>query len=255
MQFARTTVCFLMSAGAFAQSGSNGVYGGYVGSERWFQVMRQSAQNQAALAALGRSGSGSVHVAPGFVEYAGVVQFPGGNPFPKQRLPDLRIVCRNPAADGVERAPWLDSDNSFYTHLKRGETYDVFWMYTFGGREQFGTITISRTASSPQRSVLTYSPPAPASSERRTEAPAATGPSWRDVASLNPDVFDLSSFPRRPTNFEEQKIIDAMESARGPGADPLLKADAHRRLANYYEARGLMEKARLEMQRSKYWSK
>jgi hypothetical protein len=147
---------------AFAQtSGSNGVYGGYVGSSRWFELMRQSAANSAMLRSLGGSGSRTM-VPPDYVEVAGVFAFVRGNPFPKGRFPDLRIRCANPSADSVERGPFISQAEggppAFYTVLKRGQTYDFYWMYTFGGKEQFASFSMPADAVKQMQITITVDP-------------------------------------------------------------------------------------------------
>ncbi|MBZ5727045.1 MAG: hypothetical protein LAP87_18860 [Acidobacteriia bacterium] len=146
----------------FAQSsGSNGVYGGYVGSSRWFDSMRQSAANIALLKSLGGPGGRNPWPA-GYAEAVGIVTFPRGNPFPKGRLPDLRIVCANPGEDSVPRAPFLaqtgEGPASFYTVLKRGRTYHFYWMYYFGGKERFATWTVPTNGSPQLRLVVSVGP-------------------------------------------------------------------------------------------------
>lgn len=133
----------VLSAGVSlgGESASNGVYGGYVGSTSWFSAMRRSAENRAMISSLaGRRGHEGLPA--GYVEFAGQIVFPDGNPFPDRRLPDLRIVPRDRNADPVERAPRLDRDGAFYTIFRKGETYDLYWMYYFGSRERFATIHV-----------------------------------------------------------------------------------------------------------------
>ena len=130
--------------GAAAQSGSNGVYGGYVGSSRWFSSMRQSAQNMAMRQQLG-GGTRTQPVPPDYVEVAGEFTFPQGNPFPNGRLPDLRIKCDQPGADSVERAPSILRDDRqvvFYTVLRKGYSYSFQWMYYFGSKETFAAWSV-----------------------------------------------------------------------------------------------------------------
>src|ERR1051326_6462322 len=82
----------LLAAGhAYSQNGTNGIYGGYVGSDRWFTEMRQSPANQAMLRNI--AGVRSAQQLPAdYVEFAGQIVFPHGkNPFPRGRFPDLRI--------------------------------------------------------------------------------------------------------------------------------------------------------------------
>jgi len=142
-------------------SGSNGVYGGYVGSSRWFDSVRQSAANMALLRSLGGSG-GRQAVPAGYAEIAGMVTFTQKNPFPKGRLPDLRIVCADQRADSVSRGPFIaqtaEGPPSFYTILKRGQTYHFYWMYSFGSKELFGTWTVPANARQQLRLVVSVDP-------------------------------------------------------------------------------------------------
>ena len=70
--------------------------------------------------------------------------------------------------------------------------------------------------------------PAPQKTRPQPERRPAPGAADADV-----DRFDLSGFPRQPTNFEEQQVMEAIRSA----TTSALKADAHERLARYYEKR------------------
>jgi len=135
---------------ASAQSGSNGVYGGYVGSSAWFASMRTSAQNQAMLRQLGGSPSGDrVPVPPDYVEVAGQFTFPAGNPFPGGRVADLRIKCGNQAVDNVTRSPFLSKGDTptYYTVLKKGQLYHFYWMAYFGGLQEFAAFQVPADAS------------------------------------------------------------------------------------------------------------
>ncbi|MBI1899245.1 MAG: hypothetical protein HYZ57_11750, partial [Acidobacteria bacterium] len=88
-------------------------------------------------------------------------------------------------------------------------------------------------------------------------APLAHGTgdsSWRQAGAIEPDKFDLSGFPARPRDFEEQRILDAIESARLPGAASSTKASAHERLSRWYANRGDEERAQAEAKRARFWS-
>jgi hypothetical protein len=61
--------------------------------------------------------------------------------------------------------------------------------------------------------------------------------------------FDLSGFPHELTSFEEQQVQEAIQSA----TTPALKADAHARLARYYEKRNDASRARSERAKADYW--
>ncbi|MEK7349023.1 MAG: hypothetical protein AABZ94_09145 [Candidatus Eisenbacteria bacterium] len=130
---------------AAAQS-NNGVYGGYVASSDWFRSMRQGAANIAMLRSLAHGGAATSpgQIPADYVEVAGKIGFAGGaNPFPGGRLPDLRITATEPQRDEVERAPFVAKDGTFYTVLRRGVSYDVSWMYYFGGRESWNRIDVA----------------------------------------------------------------------------------------------------------------
>ncbi len=229
---------------------SSGVYGGYVGSDAWFSAMRRSAANRAMLQSLSRS-RGSGQVPPGYIEFAGVVSFPQGNPFPKKRLPDLIIRCRDKQADSVERQPFVDDQGGFYTVFKRSETYDLYWSYYFGSKEKFATIAVPANAPSRLKQVIEYR-----ASVAQTSAPANQAAATATVTTSEPagppprvDEFDLSGFPKVPTNFEEQQVLEDIRSAKTPA----LKTGAHDRLARYYEKRGDLRRAQAERSKADYW--
>ena len=159
----RLTLLLAMTASVFAQSSaSNGVYGGYVGSSRWFDLMRQSAANASLLQSLGGRHTGPVAVPPDYVEVSGEFTFVRGNPFPGGRLPDLRILCADPSADAVPRAPFVATSGnagpSFYTVLKKGQRYEFYWMYYFGGKEQLGRLDMPQEAPGQLRLTLLIDP-------------------------------------------------------------------------------------------------
>ena len=233
-----------------AQSASNGIGGGFMGSSRWFADMRASAANQAMLRTLAGSRGASRTLPPGYVEFAGLLAFPHGNPFPGGRLPDLRILCADPQADPVERAPFLDRSGGFYTVLKRGQTYVFSWMYYFGSKEAFLRLRVPADAPARWRKVLVVPTAAPPS---QTAAPAASAPPAappRPALSLaEASRFDLSDFPPQPTTFEEQQVLAAIQAA----STPALKAFAHRKLSQYYAHKGDAARAREEAAKADFW--
>jgi len=228
------------------ESATNGVYGGYVGSDRWFSEMRRSAANQAMMQQLARTRDYR-RLPAGYVEGAGRIVFPKGNPFPKKQLPDLRIRCRNQKADPVERAPFIDRQGGFYTVLKKGQTYDFYWMYYFGSREQFASLAIKPGAPRQCRFTIEYRPSA--SIHTGTQELKEERSKGELLKPKDADQFDLSGFPQQPTSFEEQQVMEAIDSA----ATPALKADAHERLARYYEKAGDTQKAKSEHAKAEYW--
>src|ERR1044071_7895176 len=149
----------LLAAGhAYSQNGTNGIYGGYVGSDRWFTEMRQSPANQAMLRNI--AGVRSAQQLPAdYVEFAGQIVFPHGkNPFPRGRFPDLRIRARNQSSDSVERAPFVDNEGGFYTVFKRGQSYEFYWMYFAGSKERFAVINIDPNGPRQRKVAIPYSP-------------------------------------------------------------------------------------------------
>ena len=149
---------FVLLAGAlmvFPRAFAGGVWGGFVGSSAWFTDMERSARNQAMLKSIAGTNNPQ-KLPPDYVEFAGRIVFPKGNPFPGGRLPDLRIACRDKSCDMVERAPHLNADGSFYTVFRRGQTYDLYWMYYFGSREKFASVRISPDGPKRRRAVFKY---------------------------------------------------------------------------------------------------
>jgi uncharacterized protein (TIGR03437 family) len=134
-----------LAAALLGQSSTNGIYGGYVGSDRWFRDMQRTPATSSST------------VPPDYVEVAGLILFPEGNPFPRNRLPDLRILARDMGADPVDRAPYVyEPGNYFYTVLRRGLQYDVSWMYYFGDRERFATILVDPAGPAQRAYILEY---------------------------------------------------------------------------------------------------
>ncbi len=91
------------------------------------------------------------------------------------------------------------------------------------------------------------------STPRESGHSAATVGSARPPAPSRPPVdvdrYDLSGFPKHPTNFEEQQVLEDIKSA----TTPELKAGAHERLARYYEKKGDSRRAESESARAQYW--
>ena len=74
--------------------------------------------------------------APDYVELAGLIVFPKGNPFPGA-IPALKIVPRDPSTDqegDIRAHTELNRDNSFHTELKKGQTYDLYVTTSWGDR-------------------------------------------------------------------------------------------------------------------------
>jgi tetratricopeptide (TPR) repeat protein len=81
------------------------------------------------------------------------------------------------------------------------------------------------------------------------EGPQATPRAEKSARAIDVDSFDLSAFPKSPTNFEEQQVMEAIRSA----SVAAFKADAHARLGRYYERRGDARRAEAERAKAEYW--
>lgn len=164
-----------VSLPAWAGDGSNGVYGGFVGSDQWFRDMGQAARDREMLKSLSpQSGATSSGMRPGcrpvdvgrkpgclppnYVNVSGRIVFPHGNPFPDKQLPDLEIQARNKKADPVERSPFIDQNGNFHTVFMRGQTYDLYWVYYLGSREKFASVYVPPKGPSKRTLVVDYTP-------------------------------------------------------------------------------------------------
>jgi len=88
-------------------------------------------------------------------EVALAVTFPGGNPFPKGRLPNLNVT--GPDGNGRGAFPYASKTDTnqaaYYLLLHKGASYTVQWMFSFGGKEIFGHFVVPTDA--PERLVVT----------------------------------------------------------------------------------------------------
>lgn len=209
-----TLVLFLLGGGSAlaGQNSTNGIYGGYVGSDSWFSSMRKSAANLAILRSLGGA-RGPVRLPANYIEFAGQITFPAGNPFPKKQLPDLRIVCRDQSADSVDRAPFVDDSGGFYTVFKKGQTYDFLWMYTFGGRDKFASLTIETSAPRQLKYIFAYRLNSPTRVVRVDSAAQPAGLRPQAPTGSAPPV-NAAEKPRDPLSKEE--IIKLLKNGVPP---------------------------------------
>ncbi len=91
-------------------------------------------------------------------------------------------------------------------------------------------------------------PTAPSGSPPQQPPPSPGQPSAQ-ADPLDPAVFDLSAFPPKPTNFEEQLIRDSLQDPNTM-TNPVLLAFAHRQLGRYYAAQGRADLAASEYGRA-----
>ncbi len=150
------SVIVAVSAGQ-AASASNGIYGGYVASSAWFDEMRKGAfstSSNASWREANDKGLASGELSEVMLE----VNFPGGNPFPRGRLPQLNII----GPDGKDIGAWpyaksgTQSSAVFYLILKKGLKYRLQWFYPFGQKEFFGDMNIPTNSDSRQTYKINY---------------------------------------------------------------------------------------------------
>lgn len=222
------------------KDGAETVSGTYAGSDVWFAGMRKTPSNQAMLRAL--MGTNIVtELPPDYVEVAGTITFPDGNPFPDQRLPELRISCRDQGADSVLRSPRMDESGHFYTVFKRGHAYEFYWKQA-GGKERFCTLQLRPDAQLRQKLTVPYRSP----SQVASTAQSADSKGFARDFSVVSREYDLAGFPARPVSEDTVKISDAIKSATGTMA----RANAHEMLANYYKEKGDGVRARAEFKKA-----
>ncbi|MDB6111725.1 MAG: hypothetical protein JWR69_3475, partial [Pedosphaera sp.] len=216
------------------------VTGTYAGSDVWFAGMRKTPTSQAMLRAL--TGTNIVmDLPPDYVEVAGTITFPDGNPFPDQQLPELKIVCRDQNSDSVVRSPRLDESGHFYTVLKKGKAYEFYWKKP-SSKERFCTLELRPDAQPRQKLTVPYRPPGQAGAGRTDD----TKPLPRNFSVVSKE-YDLAGFPAQPTSEETVKIAEAIKTATGTSA----RANAHELLANYYKDKGDGIRARSEFKKAK----
>jgi hypothetical protein len=217
------------------------VSGTYAGSDVWFAGMRKTPANQAMLRAL--TGTNIVtDLPPDYVEVAGTISFPDGNPFPDLQLPELKIVCRDQNSDSVVRSPRLDESAHFYTVLKKGKTYEFYWKQP-KSKERFCTLELRPDAQARQKLTVPYRAPSQIANSGQA---GDDKPLPRDFSVVSKE-YDLAGFPARPVSEETMKIAEALKTATGTTA----RANAHEMLANYYKDKGDSVRARSEFKKAK----
>ncbi|MCL5025636.1 MAG: hypothetical protein M1531_03955 [Chloroflexi bacterium] len=135
--------------------------------------------------------------------------------------------------DSIETArryPELASE----THKKLADYYERRGLLALAAKERAAAGGAVSTAQGGNHSQQPVPPPG---------QPSAQGD------ALDPAVFDLSAFPSKPTNFEEQLIQDSLQDPNTM-TTPVLMAFAHRQLGRYYAARGRADLAAGEYARA-----
>jgi hypothetical protein len=149
-------------------SGTNGPYGGYVGSDAWFGAMRGSAFRTCSNASW-RSEIERGLKSGQLSEVLIRINFPGGNPFPKQQLPDLQVV--GPKGD-IGAWPYAKDKTSacahYYLILTKGVPYTLRWSYYFGQKEEIARIIVKPGGAGRCHATIDYT--APRSGEERNAA-------------------------------------------------------------------------------------
>ncbi|MBI4511593.1 MAG: hypothetical protein HY698_18305 [Deltaproteobacteria bacterium] len=179
---------------AMAQSTTNGVGGGYVGSDHWLRGMTQTgllngARNEAEryrynTPKIKGSRSKDKRKETRTIALHGKIVFPEANPFPRGRFPTLLLTSRNHKKDSVEHSAWPSEDGTFHAELIPGQTYDVSWMYTFGEREQFAVIRAPAKGKEFDREIGFQS--SPLAERMAKEAEAASVPHVPPTIELSP---------------------------------------------------------------------
>ena len=120
---------------------------GDIGSPQWFDRMRADDGNVAMLKALAGS-NGQPVVPPDCTEISAILT--GSRPNTRGKLPSLRIVSTDDRVDNVPRSPFIHQDNgatpNFYAVLKRGLTYDFYWLTRDGDESRFASWTVPANA-------------------------------------------------------------------------------------------------------------
>ena len=135
---------------AFADNGA-------VGSESWIIQARRSPAAGALLRSLANTGNFR-RLPPQYIEFAGQILFPSGNPFPAGTSPTLRIHCLNQAADSIERTCSLDEKGGFYSILKKGQTYELSWAKDSGANARFAMVAVPWKSFFRLKRVFKYKP-------------------------------------------------------------------------------------------------
>lgn len=90
------------------------------------------------------------------------VQFPGGNPFPDGRLPDLHFISTktgNMASPGVAEK---GSDYAVYQVVaSKGSSYTLQWLFYLGGKQNWGTLQVPADAPRNMSAQIVYRAPQP----------------------------------------------------------------------------------------------
>lgn len=212
-------LCLALSLGAQTHSANNGVYGGYVGSDAWFDSMTRSArlngasahaQWEAARAEALRSGKSS--------EVALVVSFPGGNPFPKGRVPDLLV--NSPEGKDLGVSPYASkagtNQATYYLVLPKGASYTLRWMYYFGSKEEFGHFEVPDKAPERIAVVVPYRPTPVVKNEKKTAA-SGTLLLRTDKGFVPPQSDQAYRPPQIDTNYHAPQSDGRFQAPKSDG--------------------------------------
>jgi len=256
-----------MSSSLLWAQRAQGNSGADVGSSAWFEQEETKTARRLGL---------TPREQVGFVSVLGQFVFTKGNRFPGGQLPELQIRCVDQMADGAERGPsYINQQGQtpyFFTRLKRGQTYKFGWLYYLGTKDQFGTWSVPENApkrirlviyyesakgmnrfkmSSPDEPVDLRSADSPSSSaqpeiSRRSNAPPVEAERNANPRPPHANLFDLSGVPDPPTTFEEQQLLQLRRHDGTSWYD-------HEKLAQYYEKRRDLPRAKAEDEKAKFW--
>ena len=188
-------------------SADNGVYGGYVASDAWFDAMRRKAgrggstahaQWQAARNEALRSGTST--------EVALIVSFPTGNPFPKGRVPNLTVL----GPDGKDTGAYpytsksVTNQAAYYLLIPKGADYTLQWLYFAGSKEVFAKFRVPDSAPQRMAVLIPYRAPGLQNSET-SRVSTATVLLRSDKGFVAPQSDNAFSPPRSEDEVHQPK--------------------------------------------------
>ncbi len=184
---AAAMMAMALSAGALAQSGSNGVYGGYVGSSRQFQMEMESARNRAAVQHALEQRNGGDQGAGSGAQVDVHVSFPA-----EQRgIANITTVSLQPKDEGAHSALTLavfdrqtNAINATFIpkkDVKPGHSYGVVLQDARGGKYPIGEIRVDKSGQK-----FELASPLLGQSSSTTQAKAAPEQKQQETSSYTP---------------------------------------------------------------------
>lgn len=183
MMVVATLAMMLAPQFALAQSSSNGVYGGYVGSDQWMQNQNEMARDRVSMDAMRRGGSsgGCNQLPPGWARIDATVHFPasyGGYAAwvnSAELLPvgrDLKAFLHSHSVQGAFVRPALRASGGAVTTRVCAPAGQRFWLVVDSGmaRVAIGQLTMGGAGASDKVSLT--APPLHSSNGSQANAAA-----------------------------------------------------------------------------------